>query len=256
MAKWLVDRKILPDSTLNKIYGSYVGDMFRTLRFGAGEAHGRAELMEFNYLLEQGAIRQGADGRYAVDYTAMPGAIASLAQRLLTFEAEGDRAGVEAWYAKYDVMPGSLTKALESTKDIPVEIAPEFELSGGMRQMNKVISTQQPALTPHHHDAAHQLPGTIIVPASDFFATIPAGDSNDGRFPAGEWFFNNNTINMSVAGDVTAKVPVKEAGVYHLFRAQHRYGDQARSASRSTARKMRAPMAMALSPGSAAAISR
>ena len=143
LAKWLVDRKILPDSMLNRIYGSYAGDMFRTLRFGAGEAHGRAELMEFNYLLEQGAIRQGADGRYAADYTAMPGAIASLAQKLLTFEAEGDRAGVEAWYAKYDVMPGSLTKALESIKDIPVEIAPEFELAGGMRQMNKVVSTQK-----------------------------------------------------------------------------------------------------------------
>jgi len=141
--------------------------------------------MEFNYLLEQGALREGADGRYAADYTAMPGAIASLAQKLLTFEAEGDRAGVEAWFARYDVMPDSLTKALESITGIPVEIAPEFELAGETRQFNKVISSQQPALTPHHHDATHQLPGTIIVPASDFFATIPAGDSNDGRFPPG-----------------------------------------------------------------------
>jgi hypothetical protein len=72
-------------------------------------------------------------------------------------------------------------------------------------------------LHPQHHDAAHQLPGTIIVPASDFFATIPAGDSNDGRFPAGTWFFNNDTLNMCIATDVTAKLPVKEAGTYHLF---------------------------------------
>ena len=70
---------------------------------------------------------------------------------------------------------------------------------------------------PQHHDAAHQLPGTIVVPASDFFATIPAGDSNDGRFPADTWFFNNDTLNMSVTGDVTAKLPVKESGTYHLF---------------------------------------
>ena len=137
LAKWLVDQKILPDSMLNKIYGSYVGDILRTLRFGTGEAHGRAELMEFNYLVEQGALRQDADGRYAADYTAMPGAIASLAQKLLTFEAEGDRAGVEAWFAKYDVMPDSLTKALESIKDIPVEIAPEFELAGETRQIGQ-----------------------------------------------------------------------------------------------------------------------
>jgi hypothetical protein len=83
-----------------------------------------------------------------------------------------------------------------------------------------LATAQQPAgmkLTPHHHDAAHQSPGTIVVPASDFFATIPEGDSNDGRFPAGMWFFNNDTLNMSVPADVTAEIPVKEAGTYHLF---------------------------------------
>jgi len=213
MAKWLVDRKILPENTLHAIYGSYVADIFRTLRFGAGEAHGRAEMMEFNYLLEHGALSQGADLRYTIDYAAMPGAIASLTEKLLTFEATGDRAGVEAWYAKYDVMPPALTKALETTKDIPVDITPKFELAHGDRS----CCTSRPALVPGHHDAAHRLPGAIIVPASDFFLNIPAGDSNDGRFPAGKWFFNNDTINMSVADDVTAKVPVREAGVYHLF---------------------------------------
>jgi hypothetical protein len=217
LAKWLVDQKVLPENMLDKIYGSYVGEMLRTLRLGAGEAHGRAELMELIYLQEQGALRQDADGRYAVDYKAMPGAIASLDQKLLTFEAEGDRSGVETWFSKYNAMPDSLTKALASTNDIPTDIAPEFELGGEQRQLNKVVSAQRPAPIPQHHDAARQLPGTIVVPASDFFASIPAGDSNDGRFPAGEWFFNNDTINMSVAGDVTANVPVKEAGVYHLF---------------------------------------
>ena len=75
----------------------------------------------------------------------------------------------------------------------------------------------QQKLTLHHHDAAHQLPGTIVIPASDFFDTIPAGDSNDGRFPAGQWYFNNNTLNLGVPDDVTARIPIKEAGTYHLF---------------------------------------
>jgi hypothetical protein len=75
----------------------------------------------------------------------------------------------------------------------------------------------QQKLTLEHHDAAHQLPGTIVIPAADFIANIPLGDSNDGRFPAGVWFFNNSVVNMSVADDLVATVPVKEAGVYHLF---------------------------------------
>ncbi len=133
LAKWLVDQKLLPESELHSVYGSYVAGILRTLRFGTGEAHGRAMMMEFNYLLEHRALTQGADGRYTIDYAAMPSAISSLCEALLTFEAHGDRAGVEAWYTKYDVMPASLTKALESTKGIPVDITPEFELSKGVR---------------------------------------------------------------------------------------------------------------------------
>jgi hypothetical protein len=133
LSKWLVDQKLLPPGELEVIYASYVAGYLRTLRFGVGEAHGRAEMMEFNYLAEQGAITQDNGGRYHVDYAAMTKGIAGLCKKLLMFEAEGDRAGAEAWFAKYDVMPASLTKALEATKGIPVDIAPHFDLSEGAR---------------------------------------------------------------------------------------------------------------------------
>ena len=51
--KWLVDHKALPADRLEEYYASYVAGLFRTLRFGTGEAHGRAEMMEFNYLLRK-----------------------------------------------------------------------------------------------------------------------------------------------------------------------------------------------------------
>ena len=133
LAKWLVDHKFMPESELRVVYGSYVAGLFRTLRFGTGEAHGRAEMMEFNYLLEHHAVTQAADVRYTIDYAAMPQTIAALCEKLLTFEARGDRAGAEAWFAKYDVMPVALTKALDGAKDIPVDFAPDFELSRGVR---------------------------------------------------------------------------------------------------------------------------
>jgi hypothetical protein len=133
LAKWLVDQKLLPASELNVVYASYVAGIFRTLRFGTGEAHGRAEMMEFNYLLEKGALKRGDDGKYAIDFTAMPDAIAGLDTKLLTLEAQGDRAGSEAWFARYDVMSPELTKALDAAKEIPVDITPEFELARGVR---------------------------------------------------------------------------------------------------------------------------
>jgi hypothetical protein len=62
--------------------------------------------------------------------------------------------------------------------------------------------------------ARHQVPSSC-QPLT--FSRPSPGDSNDGRFPAGTWFFNNNTLNMSVTTDVTANIPVKDAGTYHLF---------------------------------------
>ena len=89
--------------------------------------------MELNVLLEHKALTQNANGTYTIDYAAMPAAIEALAKQLLTFEANGDRAGAEAWMTKYDVMPAALTRALESTTSIPVDVTPDFELSRGVR---------------------------------------------------------------------------------------------------------------------------
>jgi hypothetical protein len=123
--KWLVDHGVLPKQRLDEYYASYVAGIFRTLRFGTGEAHGRAEMMEFSYLSEQHALNF-RDGRYVIDLPKMPVALAALAKQLLEMEAMGDRARVEAWFKKYDVMPAELKMALAATSGIPVDINPIF----------------------------------------------------------------------------------------------------------------------------------
>jgi hypothetical protein len=122
---WLADHGALPKARLEEYYASFVADFFRALRFGTGEAHGRAEMMEFNYLLEQRALAR-VNGRYAIDYARMPAALAQLSKELLEMEATGDRARAEAWFARYDKMPAELKSALTATADIPVDIRPTF----------------------------------------------------------------------------------------------------------------------------------
>jgi len=130
--KWLVDHGALPKQRLEEYYASYVAGIFRTLRFGTGEAHGRAEMMEFNYLLEYRAL-SSVGGRYTIDFGRIGPGLAQLTKELLTMEATGDRARVEAWFAKYDKMPKELTVALEATKDIPVDIDPVFSFKDDVR---------------------------------------------------------------------------------------------------------------------------
>src|SRR5437773_4022309 len=106
--KWLVDHGALPKERLEEYYASYVAGIFRTVRFGTAEAHGRAEMMEFNYLVEKGAITRDAAGLYGIDYGKIAGAVASLTRELLEIEATGDRARAEAWFARYGTMPAEL----------------------------------------------------------------------------------------------------------------------------------------------------
>jgi hypothetical protein len=123
--KWLVDHGAMPKERLEEYYASYVAGIFRTLRFGTGEAHGRAEMMEFSYLTEQHALTYRA-GRYTIDLARIPVVLAALAKELLEMEAAGDRGRAEAWFTKYDRMPVELKNALAATSGIPVDINPVF----------------------------------------------------------------------------------------------------------------------------------
>ena len=130
--KWLVDRGALPAERLQEYYASYVAGIFRTVRFGTAEAHGRAEMMEFNFLSERGAITRDSTGRYGVDYAKVPDAVSAVTKELLEIEATGDRARAEAWFARYDKMPADLHALLDAAKEVPVDIDPVVPFREGV----------------------------------------------------------------------------------------------------------------------------
>jgi hypothetical protein len=123
---WLVEHGYLTKSRMEECYASFVGGMFRTVRFGVGEAHSKAEMMELNYLVERSAIKRQSSGRYAIDYARMPSSLSDLAKELLTIEATGDRERAENWFKKYDVMPDELKATLKTATGVPVDIDPVF----------------------------------------------------------------------------------------------------------------------------------
>jgi hypothetical protein len=131
--KWMVDKGALPQGKLEEYYASYVGGLFRTTRFGVGEAHGQAEMMEFNYLTEKGALKRHASGKYAIDYSRMPQVMADLSKELLEIEATGDRQRAEDWFKKYDVMPEELQASLKTASSVPVDIEPIFSFKENLK---------------------------------------------------------------------------------------------------------------------------
>ena len=132
--KWLADHGAISKQQLDEDYISYVAGNFRTIRFGIAEPHGRGEMMEFNYLMERGAVTfDSAAGRYAVIQAKMPTVLAALAKELLEQEATGERARTAAWFAKYAVLPDHLKNSFAKISDIPVDIQPIYSFPEEIR---------------------------------------------------------------------------------------------------------------------------
>jgi hypothetical protein len=125
----MIDKGVLPKTLEKTIYTSFVASIFRSIRFGVSEAHGRANLVSFNYLLAKGGIAlDAATSRYRVDHAKIRQAVTDLATELLTLEARGDYAGAKAFIEKHGTIEAGLKAALEKLGDVPVDIRPDYRV--------------------------------------------------------------------------------------------------------------------------------
>ncbi|HEU0299114.1 MAG TPA: hypothetical protein VFR37_06650 [Longimicrobium sp.] len=106
-------------------YVTFLASIFRSVRFGASSAHGRANIARFNYFKERGAFtRDPATGTYRVDPARFRQAMDALSEQILRFQGDGDHAGVQAFMDRY----GSIDAELQGDLDrlagagIPVDV--------------------------------------------------------------------------------------------------------------------------------------
>ena len=130
---FLIEKGMFPEAFKENIYASFLGGFFRSVRFGVGEAHGNANLVQFNYLMGKGAIERRADGKYAYVAAKMPDALREFAREVLMVEALGDYAGAKAFIAKYGEVPADLTKALAGLTGVPTDLKPSFTIERQMQ---------------------------------------------------------------------------------------------------------------------------
>ncbi len=112
------------DVDLSNEYTTFLAGIFRSIRFGASSAHGKANLVRFNYFKEKGAFAVDSTGKYHVDMDKMKDAIASLSKIILTIQGDGDYDKAGMMLQQYGNMDEELKSALKriEEKDIPVDI--------------------------------------------------------------------------------------------------------------------------------------
>lgn len=112
------------DGNLEDYYTTFMAGIFRSVRFGAASAHGKANMIRFNFFNEMGAFTKQADGTYRVDFEKLKSAMNKLSEIILTLQGNGDYDGVAKLVAEKGVIGTDLQSDLDKleSQNIPVDI--------------------------------------------------------------------------------------------------------------------------------------
>lgn len=125
MVTELFKSKELTDGQLMDNYVTFLAGIFRSVRFGAASAHGRANMLRFNFFEKMGAFtRDEKSGKYRVNFENMQKAMTALSTRILTLQGDGDYAGVEKLMTDMGAIGPTLQSDLNklATAGIPVDV--------------------------------------------------------------------------------------------------------------------------------------
>ena len=112
------------NTELEDNYATFMAGIFRSVRFGASSAHGKANMLTFNYFQREGAFTRNEEGLYAINFDAMKLAVEKLAGDILVHQGNGDYEGVKSWIDEDSVIKGELQGDLDRVNEagVPVDI--------------------------------------------------------------------------------------------------------------------------------------
>ena len=124
---YLMRRGELPIAEREELLATYFAGIFRAVRFGIDEAHGRGAAMQYSYLKEKGAFDWDRPaGRFRVDYDKMEAGIRDLVAQLVRLQGNGDYVGTKAFFDQYARLDEEARAVLASAGHIPVDIQPDY----------------------------------------------------------------------------------------------------------------------------------
>ncbi len=105
-------------------YVTFIAGIFRSSRFGAASAHGKANMMRFNFFWEEGALVRNTDGTYTVDFEKTKAAMEKLMQRIILIQGDGDYEAAKQWVETDGVIKPELQADLDriNAANVPVDV--------------------------------------------------------------------------------------------------------------------------------------
>jgi hypothetical protein len=112
------------------MYTTYLASMFRSIRFGLNEAHGRGVAIQLNYFLDHGGVTVAGDGTFAVDPHRIKQNVIDFTRDLMTMEAVGDYVSAKQMIAQLAMIRPPVQRVLDRLASVPIDIEPRFVTAG------------------------------------------------------------------------------------------------------------------------------
>ena len=124
----LIDMEEIPLISKEDAITTFIAGLVRSVRFGAASSHGKANMMCYNYMKEQGAFSRNKEGQYHIDFAKALSAIDSWAALIIRTQATGDAVYAKEFSAKYAVVPADLEADIANVNShgIPRDIKFDF----------------------------------------------------------------------------------------------------------------------------------
>lgn len=119
------------EGDIKDYYTTFMAGILRSVRFGAGEAHGKANMLCFNFFNSKGAFERTSEGTYKVNFGKFETAMNDLSREILTLQGNGDKAAVEKVQKDMALIHTDLKSDLDrlGKKGIPVDLIFEQGIS-------------------------------------------------------------------------------------------------------------------------------
>ena len=126
---YLMRRGELPIAEREQLLATYFAGIFRSVRFGIDEAHGRGAAMQYDYLREKGAFGWDSGARrFRIDYDRMESGLRDLLADLIRLQGNGDYAGTKAFFDRHARLDENARAVLATTAAIPTDIQPVYPM--------------------------------------------------------------------------------------------------------------------------------
>ncbi|GJL94844.1 MAG: hypothetical protein DHS20C05_12490 [Hyphococcus sp.] len=125
---YMMERGELPVAEKESFFATYFVGLFRAMRFGINEAHGRGAAFQFSYFKEAGAVTwDEGEQKFRLDFDKLEQAISDLTRDIVIVQGDGDYDNAKAFLDKYAKLDANAEQVIGSLTHLPVDIQPVYE---------------------------------------------------------------------------------------------------------------------------------